>query len=297
MAKTDAEKQEYSALERFLYIILLPVLFALVLLGVLLTLFDYDVKGALTNIGRNIPVVKSFVPEDDPEPTFVNPVNAALAQDERLAELEAELAGKTAEIARLQSDLAAREQAYASLEDNVEQLVLGREQEEEDRQAYRARLKSLANMYAGMSARKAASILEQMTLPEMVLILYEMSADERGDILARMDPETAAAASLQLKDLSEASWAEFERRASDAGANTGVEPASRLTAAQLADTFAAMEPASAAKILLELKKQNSTRAIDVLVAMTEQARSRVLAAIAETSPADAAAIADQLGGR
>lgn len=297
MAKTDAEKQEYSALERFLYIILLPVLFALVLLGVLLTLFDYDVKGALANIGRNIPVVKSFIPDNEPEQPFVNPVNAALAQDERLTELESELAEKTAEIARLQSDLAAREQAYASLEDNVEQLVLGREREEEDRQAYRARLKSLANMYAGMSARKAASILEQMTLPEMVLILYEMGADERGNILARMEPETAAAASLQLKDLSEDNWAEFERRAGDAGTDSGADSASRLTIAQLADTFAAMEPESAAKILLELRKQNSTKAIDVLAAMTEQARSRVLAGIAETSPADAAAFADQLGGR
>lgn len=299
MAKSNAEKQTYSALERFLYIVLLPVLFTMVLVGVLLTLFGYDVKGALLDAGRNIPVVRQFVPEsgDGGGQAPTNPASAALLLEERVAELESLLAEKNAEIAALQSDLASRDRIIAELEAGVEQMLLDREQEAEAQEETRSRLKSLAGMYAGMSASKAASILEQMTMPELVLILYEMGAAERGDILARMEPAVAAEASLHLKDLSEANWAEFERRAREGRNGQDDGSASALTEAELAGTFAAMEPASAAKILLELKRQNGGRAVAILAAMTDQARSRVLAAIADTSPEDAAVLADQLGGR
>lgn len=293
MEKTDAEKHAYGALERFLYIILLPVLFTLVLVGVLLTLFDYDVKGALYQIGRTIPVVKSFVPAEE---GHVNPANATVLLEERLSGLEAELAEKNARIAELQSELAAREQAYEALEADIEGLLLGRERAAEDAAEYRAQLKALANMYTGMSAGKAAAILEQMSLPELVLILYEMRTDDRGTLLARMDPEIAAAASLELKDITESNWAEFERKAR--GARDGTDDGDAgLSVAELAGTFAVMEPESAATILLELNKQNAGKTVAILGAMTEQARSRVLTAIAETSAADAAALADRLGGQ
>src|SRR5690606_13358659 len=133
MAKSNAEKQTYSALERFLYIVLLPVLFTMVLVGVLLTLFGYDVKGALLDAGRNIPVVRQFVPEsgDGGGQAPTNPASAALLLEERVAELESLLAGKNAEIAALQSDLASRDRIIAELEAGVEQMLLDREQEAE----------------------------------------------------------------------------------------------------------------------------------------------------------------------
>jgi len=297
MDKTNADRQTYTALERFLYIFLLPVLFTLVLVGVLLTLFGYDLKGALLDVGRNMPVVRLLVPEEEkkPDETPANPASAALLLEERVAELEALLADKNAEIAALQSNLTARERQVAELEAGVEQLMQNREQEAQDLEQTRDRLKSLANMYAGMSASKAASILEQMTLPDLVLILYEMGTEERGNILARMDPAVAAEASLELKNITETNWADYERKARGARGQAGGDGS--LSAADLAATFAAMEPDSAAAILLELKKQNSGKAAAILGAMTEQARSRVLAVIAESSPADAAAFADQLGGR
>lgn len=299
MEKSDVEKHAYGALERFLYIFLLPVLFTLVLVGALLTLFDYDVKGALTDIGRSIPIVKSFMPEK--ENGLATTAGTTLLLEEQMANLEGELAAKDAEIATLRSQLLEKEEAFHALEANVEQLVLSQEQILQNREEYRAQLKALANMYTGMSASRAAAILERMTLPELVLILYEMSTEDRGTILARMDPEKAASASLELKDMTESNWAEYEQKARESrgSADAAGSPASAgsLSAEELAGTFAAMAPDRAATILLELKKQNSNRAVTVLAAMSEQARSRVLAAISETSPEEAAAFADALGGR
>ena len=47
-------------------------------------------------------------------------------------------------------------------------------------------MKSLAAMYTGMSASRAASILDRMSLEQLVLILYEMRTEDRGNILGRM---------------------------------------------------------------------------------------------------------------
>ena len=132
MPKMDAEKNAYGALERFLYIFLLPVLFTLVLVGVLLTLFDYDVKGTLYEVGRKIPVVRAIVPEKREEKPFVNPASASLLLEEQIAALEEELAVRDAELLQLRAELAEQEQAFRLLEDNVEQLVLSQELAELD---------------------------------------------------------------------------------------------------------------------------------------------------------------------
>lgn len=296
MPKMDAEKNAYGALERFLYIFLLPVLFTLVLVGVLLTLFDYDVKGTLYEVGRKIPVVRAIVPEDEEKP-FVNPASASLLLEEQIAALEEELAVRDAELLQLRAELAEQEQAFRLLEDNVEQLVLSQELAGLDLEDTRNQLKSLAAMYTGMSASRAASILDRMSLEQLVLILYEMRTEDRGNILGRMDPVKAAEASIQLKDMNENNWAEYERRARESGDGQAEASSNGLTDNELAATFAAMAPDSAATILLELKKQNSKKAVAIVRAMTEQARSGVLAAIASQSPEDAAAFTDDLGGQ
>lgn len=297
MAKMDAEKNTYGGLERFLYIVLLPTLFAAVLIGVLLTLFDYDVKGTLYDVGRKIPLVKSIVPSEEGD--FVNPASMSVLLEEQLEELKGQLAARDAEIGTLKQELADRDEAVKSLEENVETLVIGQEQAALDLAEYRKQLKSMANMYAGMSASKAAAILSRMPLPELVLVLYEMGTDDRAGILARMDPGLAADASLQLKEITEANWAEFESRARQSR-ESGMDDAGNfagLSIDVLAGTFAAMEPDSAAAILLELKERNSKRAIAILGAMSDQARSSILSAIADNSPKDAAAFTDELGGR
>lgn len=295
MPDMETEKNAYGALERFLYIFLLPVLFTLVLVGVLLTLFDYDVKGTLYEVGRKIPVVRTLVPADESDP-FVNPASASLLLEEQIVVLEEQLAERDAELLQLRAELAEQEQAFQALENNVEQLVLGQEPNGLDLEETRSQLQALASMYTGMSASRAAAILDKMTLEELVLILYEMRADDRGNMLGRMDPDKAAEASLVLKDMNENNWAEYERRAREGHSDVG-GPSGGLTDAELAATFAVMAPDSAAAILLELKKQNSARAVAIVGAMTEQARSGVLEAIANESPADAAAFAADLGGQ
>lgn len=65
---TDMEKESSGGWEKFL-MISIPIVFTVVLLGVLLTLFNVDIRNNLLEVANKIPVVKNWVPDPvlDPE--------------------------------------------------------------------------------------------------------------------------------------------------------------------------------------------------------------------------------------
>jgi len=300
MDNLDIEKSSYGALERFIYIFLLPVLFTVVLTGVLLTLFDYDVKNTVYNIGRQIPIIKHIVPEaENVQGDTMNPTNETIKNDQKIEILSASLNEKDTEIDQLISDLKLKEASIQTLEESVQKLILGQEAAAENLETYRNQLKSLADMYSNMTASKAAPILANLTMPELVLVLYEMDADSRGRILEKMNPKTAADASIQLKDINESNRNVYETKANQARdektKQDDPDANNALTNSELAQTFSAMTPQSAATVLIELNKTNSIKVVTILSAMDNNARSQLLAAIADKSPTDAASLTNKLG--
>jgi flagellar motility protein MotE (MotC chaperone) len=300
MDNIDMEKSSYGGLERFIYIFLLPVLFTVVLTGVLLTLFDYDVKNVIYKIGRNIPIINNIVPEDEQSTdTLTNPANVSIQNEDKINDLSQTVGEKDQQIESLKSDLEQKEVALQTLEESVEKLVLEQEAIALNSEEYQKQLKSLADMYAGMTASKSAPILENLTMPELVLIMYEMDVEDRGRILEKMNPKTAADASIQLKDINDANRSKWEEEARLAREERQMkddpEAAVKLTNEELAQTFSAMTPASGASILLELNKTNTAKVVTILNAMDNQSRSQMLTAIGDQSPEDAASLANQLG--
>ena len=57
MADTSIEGASYSALERFLIWFVIPFVFTAVLLFVLLSIFDYDIKSSIQKALHNTPVI------------------------------------------------------------------------------------------------------------------------------------------------------------------------------------------------------------------------------------------------
>ncbi|MEX2415312.1 MAG: hypothetical protein WD424_04140 [Paenibacillaceae bacterium] len=296
----DLEKSSYGRLERFIYIILLPVLFAAILIGVLFTLFDYDVKNVVYSIGRNIPIINNIVPKEQRTDTQSgNPANESIQMDQQIKDLAASATEKDNEILQLETEMKNRNEQIAQLEASVEKLILEQESIAMNSEEYRKQLKSLAAMYAGMTTSKSAPILENLTMPELVLVLYEMSSDDQGRVLEKMNPKTAADASIQLKDVNELTRKDWEEQAKIARdertAKDDPEATTKLTNEELAQTFSAMTVDSAAEILLQLNKTNSTKVVSLLNAMDNASRSNILAAIAELSTGDAATLANKLG--
>jgi flagellar motility protein MotE (MotC chaperone) len=295
----NMEKSSYGALERLVYILLLPILFTVILTGVLLTLFDYDVKNVVYNIGREIPIISNIVPKAETlESQSGNPANESIQAEQQIKELAASATDKDNEIAQLESMIQNRDKQIEQLEASVEKLILENEATVRSSEEYRKQLKSLASMYAGMSTSKSAPILENLTMPELVLVLYEMSPDDQGRILEKMNPKTAADASIQLKDINESNRSDWEEQAklarSDRIAKDDPGYTAKLTNEELAQTFSAMTVDSAASLLLELNKTNSLKVVSLLNAMDNAARSQILTVISELSTEDAATLANKL---
>lgn len=300
MDKLDMEKSSYGALERLIYIVLLPVLFASIMIGVLLTLFDHDIKNVVYNIGRKIPIIHYIVPETEPTgEQSANPANESIQTEQKIMDLEASGTAKDERIKQLESDLKGKDEDIEKLESSVEKLLLQQEATMADTEQYRKQLKSLADMYANMTPSRAGPILENLTMPELVLVLYEMGVDERGRVLEKINPKTAADASIQLKDISDTTrhkWEEEARAARDERNKKDDPQASvKLTNEELAQTFSAMNAGSAAAILLELNNTNTTKVITILNAMDNQSRSQILTSIAQLSSEVAASLANSLG--
>jgi len=298
MAEIDVEKSSYGAFERTLFFAT-PIIFTVVLLGVLFALFDANVMDSVLRAANKIPVLERIVPDPRPQTSTAQPNaatkssptdNAAVEQlSARLKQMEAEL--QQAAEANRQKDGTIKE-----LEAHIEQLEQQLKTKTQTEEEYRAQIRQLASVYAKMMPSKAAPIIQNLTPKEMVLVLSEMKPDDQVKILERMDPKIAAEASIQIKDLVPSENLQIaalqERlKINEEAANAKPAP---LSQAELGRTFSEMAPKSAAAILLEMNAVNSGQVLDILKAMDSAGRSRVLAAIADVSKTTAATLAAKL---
>ncbi|WP_281887633.1 magnesium transporter MgtE N-terminal domain-containing protein [Paenibacillus sp. YYML68] len=304
MAKSDVEQgASYGALERFLIWFLIPFVFTAVLLGVLLSIFDYDIMNNVIKTANKIPGVSSVlpaakeegktavdggVPTDQQEQAAANPEQVA-------AEAQAATVAKAEELKQAQAALDQKEQQIKDLQlknSQLEEQLKGKTQSDEE---YRAQIQQLSSMYAKMSPSKSAPILENLTLSEQVLVLSMMKPEERVKILEKMDPKKAAEASILLKDqkqVRDTEIAALQERLQKATAST--KPVEQLTQDDLGQTFSTMTPKSAATVLLELQKTNPDKVLSILRSMDNAGRSKVLTAVSDLSKETAALISARL---
>jgi flagellar motility protein MotE (MotC chaperone) len=200
--------------------------------------------------------------------------------------LEKETDALRQEVARLQD-------ANRQLENQVEQLnrqlseqqVKGQQDEQRaaPEEQYR-QLKATANLYSKMSPSKAAAILQAMPRAEAALILKAMSDRERSRILPRFDPQTAAQFTLAIQEippLDEKTDLDLVRTrlAQALPASSSVPAAQPVTAADMAQTLAAMEPEPAADILQQWWNRDRTGTLEILRSMNPGSRARIMAAL------------------
>ncbi|MFH5183172.1 MotE family protein [Paenibacillus sp. TAB 01] len=307
MSEVDVENtSSYGAMERFLIWFLIPFVFTAVLLGVLLTIFDYDVMNGVLRAANKVPIIKSIVPEPkttkaaDPAKT---PAKTA-AQGENAQEPQEEtVSSLTDKLNQMQQQLKTSENALQQRDDTIKELQLKNSTLEEQMKSkaqsdeeYAAQIQQLASMYAKMSPSKSAPIMENLTTAEMVLVLNSMKTDDRVKILEKMDPKKAADASILLKDQKTAKDQEIAALQERLKQVATPDPKSgqKLSKDDLGSTFANMTPKSAATVLMEMQSSNPDKVISILSSMDSAGRSRILTAISEQSKETAALISARL---
>ncbi|UVI32499.1 MotE family protein [Paenibacillus spongiae] len=279
MADLDMEKQGYSGFERFMFFVT-PILFTLILLGVLLTLFDFDLRNKMLSLGNSIPVLEKVLP--DPAAPELSMDEEKLKNEKtsaKVAELTSQLTAKEAELRKLTEESAKQTQQVKDLQGQVDQLKrVNSEQQLEDEQ-YQSKIGELAGMYAKITPSKAAPILESMELEEAVLVLDAMRPDDRVRILEKMTPKKAADATVMLKDAATAKdrqIAALQARIKKQD-SAKAQPQSVLDTTQLKDTFANMDAKSAGELLIKMSDVSPSKVLRILNAVDSTSRSNILA--------------------
>jgi flagellar motility protein MotE (MotC chaperone) len=300
----EAEKPTFNAFERFLYWFFIPIVFTMVLIGALLSLFDYNIMNEFLKVGDKVPGLSAVLPDPKVEgkPAVKNvlgeaePAESEVNPETVINELRLQLAGKEAELKSADDAYHQKDQALKDLQAKMNAMQVQTKEDAKSDEEYQALIRETASMYAKMSPSKAAPIMQNLTLSEQVLLLSEMKLDERVGILEKMDPKKAAEASIYLKDAVPAKDKQIAALQERLKLNNSVQPAAaaKLSKDDLGQTFANMTPKSAAALLIEMEKTTPAKVTDILNSVDSAARSKIMSSLSDASKETAASIAARL---
>lgn len=296
MANNQMELEDEGSagkFERFLFL-MIPIIFTLVLLGVLLTLFNMDIRNNVLEIANKIPVVEKWVPEPAPDPdsdtageTADDPQaeskEQAASSESTIKELKSQLNAQAAQLKQAEEDKASEANKAEALQKQIdgmkeEAAAVAATEEEED--PYLKQVTDLAKLYAGMKASKAAPIMENLTTDEMVQIFSVMSNASKTAILEKMDPKKAADVSIKLKETTNSTdmaiAALQSRLKQDEAGTTKAAASANLDQEKLSQTFTSMPAADAATLLGSMYSISPDKVITILNTVSDTVRSSIL---------------------
>lgn len=309
MAQTELDEEleeSGGGFSRFLFF-MTPILFTIVLLGVLLTLFNVNIKRSLLDIGEKIPIVRDWIPDEQPGDAKESEKDEKKQQESTEAtvkELKEQVAKQEEELK--QANQLASEQSTKAKE-LQEQLDTAQDAEEEQKKAeeeaaYLKEVKKLASIYSSMSPSKAAAIFDKLTTDETLQMFSVMSNESKVAILEKMDPEKAASISIRLKDVKPAedlAIAALQSRLKKEAVEQAPAKTSgnALDDAQLSQTFRTMSADSASKLIIQTYKISPDKALKILKSIDDTTRSKVLDAMTKADEKLSVKIVNQLVGK
>ncbi|WFA87775.1 MotE family protein [Paenibacillus amylolyticus] len=305
---SDMEKESGGGWEKFL-MISIPIVFTVVLLGVLLTLFNVDIRNNLFEFANKIPVVKEWVPDPvlDPEKDKLEKSEQQVESAEATIEkLKSQVTAKETELKAAQEATTTEAKKATDLQKKLDDAEKAAETATaatpETESDYQKQIKDLAKMYADMSPSKAAPILQNMTNEEMVLLLNAMQSSARTKVLEKMDPKTAADVTMMMKDAKPSGDLALDALQSRLKKETATTSTASTTTSknldknQLSQTFASMSASSGAKLLLETYKLSPDKTLTILNSVDDATRSQLLENMSSEDSVETAKILNRLMG-
>lgn len=315
MANNEMEFEEEGSagkLERFLFL-MIPIIFTLVLLGVLLTLFNMDIRNNVLEVANKIPLIEKWVPDPAPDPNAAEEPDKdaqkeskeqAASSESTIKELKAQLAAQAEKLKQAEDGRTAEAEKAAALQKQIDGMKTEAAEaaaatgEEED--PYLKKVKDLAKLYGGMKASKAAPIMENLTTDEMVQIFSNMNNASKTAILEKMDPKKAADVSIQLKETTNSTdmaiAALQSRLKQDSGTTPTAKPSGNLDQEKLSQTFTSMPAADAAVLLGSMYSVSPDKVITILSTVSDTVRSSILGEMTKKDSKQAAKIVNRLMG-
>ncbi|AOK92366.1 MULTISPECIES: magnesium transporter MgtE N-terminal domain-containing protein [Paenibacillus] len=313
----DLGKESGGGFERFMFF-LIPIVFTIVLVGVLLTLFNMDFRSEMISLGNKIPVVKNWIPEPKDKATQTKEADQK-AQSESseatIEQLKADLAKQTEELKKATAAKTTQDKKVTELQNQVNTLQTQQEQQSQASQPgqagtqttggttnedpYVKQARDLASMYEGMTASKAAPIMENLTTEETVQLLSYMDPANSAKILQKMDAKKAADITMALKNVTpstDLSVAALQSRLKKDQGTTAGTTSKSLQSTQISSTFASMDKKSGAELILQTYKISPDKALNILNTVDDSTRGSLLQNMSAKDAAQTAKILNKLMG-
>lgn len=180
----EKESQNTSRFQGFLYVVAIPVLFAIVVALVALSILGINIFETAKDIGGKIPFISDLVSEEK-QPSIE-------VFEKSIISLEAEIKDREAKMEQLQSKIDSKDTQLKRMELEKAQLQAQIEEltaiQEENKRAFREIVKT----YETMSAKSAAPIISKMDTGEAIKILTNIKPESLAAIMEKLPAEEAA---------------------------------------------------------------------------------------------------------
>ncbi|MCP8616520.1 MotE family protein [Salirhabdus salicampi] len=174
-------KEKPNKLQSFIFVIFIPTVFAITLMLVVLSVIGVDITSHAKAFGKNVPFLSAFILDEDAEEL-----------EAKHRELEQTIKDKDQYIQQLEFENGQQKKDLESLQQEVEMLSQKLDETEHTEQKREEKIKTVTTSFKDMEPEEAANILEKMKEQDILLIMTDLSAKQRGEILAAMDSEKAA---------------------------------------------------------------------------------------------------------
>lgn len=190
LSKSEPKNQQIekkpNPISWFFFVFLIPVIVAIIITVVILSIAGIDVGVWVKETGSNIPVVSNFVKDDEKiEIDDIREQHSKVLEEKehKISELQEIVDEQASTIETLTQEALKLEQNIQSSEnlDVGEEIDVDRDQT----------IKEMASSYRKMNAKQAAKIIEKMDRNIALDLLHELSNDVRGKIIEEMSEEKA----------------------------------------------------------------------------------------------------------
>ncbi|WP_442599500.1 MotE family protein [Neobacillus sp. D3-1R] len=180
----EQNENKYNRFQWFLIVVLIPLLFAITVTIIVMTVAGKNVFETVKDVGQKVPFVSKYISGEN--------AKSIEKLESNIVSLEASIQDGKAKIDKLESQLESKDQEIDRSKLEKEQLQAQIDElmaiQEENKRAF----KEIVQTYETISPKKAAPILVSMTEEEALKILTNVKADTLAKIMENMSAEDAA---------------------------------------------------------------------------------------------------------
>jgi flagellar motility protein MotE (MotC chaperone) len=182
----EKPEKEYGAFQWFVFVILIPLMFAVTISLVILIVAGVNVFDTAKDFGKKIPYVSTLLKDE------TKPEDQIQLLEDNVVDLQATNEENQKTIESLNNKIRKRDDQITQLNEEISELKRKLMDNNVEAEKANVKLNEIAKMYEGMSAKKAAEIIPQLSDDEAIMILSRISNSSVSAILEKMDAKAAA---------------------------------------------------------------------------------------------------------